>query len=114
MPVWGYTINNNNQIDFDLKDLKIFDRLSCSEPSIKLCIGCGTCAGVCSTGNYTQFSLRKIISLISRGEIYNLSEELSKCMLCGKCSLVCPRGINTRNLITNARLVLKELQIEVD
>ena len=26
-------------------------------------------------------------------------EELSKCMLCGKCRLVCPRGINTREIV---------------
>ena len=24
---------------------------------------------------------------------------LSSCMLCGKCTMVCPRGINTRRLI---------------
>jgi heterodisulfide reductase subunit C len=114
MPEWGYTINKNNQIDFDLKDLKIFELISCSEPSVKMCIACGTCAGTCSTGNFTQFSLRKIISLIARGEINNLSEELTKCMLCGKCSLVCPRGINTRNLILNARKILNELKIEID
>jgi Fe-S oxidoreductase len=24
---------------------------------------------------------------------------MSNCMLCGKCTMVCPRGINTRHLI---------------
>jgi Fe-S oxidoreductase len=25
--------------------------------------------------------------------------QLKSCMLCGKCHIVCPRGINTRHLI---------------
>ena len=27
------------------------------------------------------------------------SDEINKCMLCGKCRLVCPRGINTRGVV---------------
>ncbi|MBO4382071.1 MAG: 4Fe-4S binding protein, partial [Bacteroidales bacterium] len=35
-----------------------------------------------------------------------LEEELQKCMLCGKCTLVCPRGVNLRSLIINMRQIL--------
>ena len=32
---------------------------------------------------------------------------LRHCMLCGKCQLVCPRGINTRHLILSIGKVYK-------
>ena len=34
---------------------------------------------------------------LQRGQ--DVRSMLSGCMLCGKCSMVCPRGINTRHLI---------------
>jgi heterodisulfide reductase subunit C len=111
MAEWGYSINQNNQIDLDFNDSQHFQKLVEAEPSAKLCISCGSCAGTCSAGNFTQFSLRKIIALLSRGEILELSQELSKCMLCGKCTLVCPRGVNTRNLIINARRLMSKIEI---
>jgi heterodisulfide reductase subunit C len=111
MKDWGYTLNNNNQIDLDATERLFMRKLSASESSFKLCIGCGTCTGTCSTGNFTQFGLRKIISSISRDEINGLSEELSKCMACGKCLLVCPRGVNTRKVITLARMLLNEMEV---
>ncbi|MBQ3174194.1 MAG: 4Fe-4S binding protein, partial [Alistipes sp.] len=36
-------------------------------------------------------------------------EELNKCMLCGKCRLVCPRGINTRAMIMLIKRKLGDL-----
>jgi heterodisulfide reductase subunit C len=112
MPDWGYKINNNNLIDLDLKENVYLEKICEIEPSFKQCIACGTCAGTCSTGNFTQFSLRKIIALLNRGEIRELSKELAKCMLCGKCSLVCPRDVNTRNVIVNTRNILKDFEVE--
>jgi Fe-S oxidoreductase len=37
--------------------------------------------------------------LLRQGQTENLEKEINKCMLCGKCILVCPRGINIRNVI---------------
>jgi heterodisulfide reductase subunit C len=37
--------------------------------------------------------------MLRRGETVELESEIKKCMLCGKCQLVCPRGINLRNVI---------------
>jgi heterodisulfide reductase subunit C len=102
---WGYSINKDNQIDFDKNTKEIVMKLIEQEPSYSTCIACGSCTGTCSAGNFTNFSLRKINTLVSRGELTGLSEEIKKCMLCGKCILVCPRGVNTRNVL----LVLKEL-----
>jgi heterodisulfide reductase subunit C len=38
-------------------------------------------------------------TLVRRGEYAGAYREMSKCMLCGKCRLVCPRGINTRGVV---------------
>lgn len=103
MPNWGYSIHRDNQIDFDKNSRKHYYAVLKSEPSFAACIACGSCAGTCSAGNFTDFSLRKINILISRGEVKDLLLELEKCMLCGKCTLVCPRGVNTRNVILSAR-----------
>jgi len=42
-------------------------------------------------------SVRKVLLALQRGQ--DVREMLQCCMLCGKCTMVCPRGINTRNLI---------------
>ena len=68
-------------------------------PELQACIGCGTCTASCTAGNLTSFNFRKVHALVRRGEYQGAYEEMNKCMLCGKCRLVCPRGINTRALI---------------
>lgn len=40
------------------------------------------------------------------GQLGGLDKELAKCMLCGKCTLVCPRGLNLRPIIMNMRKLL--------
>ena len=83
-------INNN-------KSLSAFIRSK--EPTFDLCIACGSCAATCSAAQKTDFSLRKLNLLIKRGELEGIEAEIKKCMFCGKCLLVCPRGVNTRKLI---------------
>lgn len=68
-------------------------------PSSKLCIGCGGCTATCTTGNLTEFNIRKLQMLVKRGETTEVQNNLQKCMLCGKCFLVCPRGVDTRRMI---------------
>ena len=36
----------------------------------------------------------------------DMEKMLGSCMLCGKCTLVCPRGVNLRSLIINMRQIL--------
>ena len=110
MPNWGYSVNKDNQVDFDNNKKEILSKILAVEPSFGFCIACGSCAGTCSAANYTSFSLRLINVLISRGETINLRREIAKCMLCGKCTLVCPRGVNTRNVILNIKKSLADLQ----
>lgn len=103
---WGFGIQKDNQIDFDSNNRAIYEQILEVEPSLAICIACGSCCGTCSAGKYTDFSLRKINILVSRGEMQNLKAEVAKCMLCGKCTLICPRGVNTRNVLLNFKRLL--------
>jgi heterodisulfide reductase subunit C len=103
MEKFGYSISRKRQIDFNANDRSIAEFILINEPSFRLCIECGGCSATCTTGSMTTFSLREIHILIKRGENVEAGANLHKCMLCGKCTLVCPRGVNTRNIITLAR-----------
>ena len=106
MKDWGYSILKGRQIDFEQNNFSISRFVELHEPSFKWCIGCGSCTATCSAAKFTTFNPRKIKLLIQRGETVGLKEEIAKCMLCGKCQLVCPRGINTRNVILNIKRAL--------
>jgi heterodisulfide reductase subunit C len=96
---FGYKISPDRQIDFDQADLRLARHLQDREPSFGMCISCGTCAATCSAGLFTDFSLRELIIRVKRGHLRGIRAEAEKCMLCGKCQLICPRLVNTRNVI---------------
>jgi heterodisulfide reductase subunit C len=107
MDKFGFTILKERHIDYDANDKSIAEYIYEREPSFRLCIECGCCSATCTSGNFTRFSLREINILIKRGENDTVAENIQKCMLCGKCTLVCPRSVNTRNVITLAREALQ-------
>jgi Fe-S oxidoreductase len=53
-------------------------------------------------------SVRKVILGIQRGKEKEAAAMLKGCMLCGKCTMVCPRGINTRHLILSLCRIYEE------
>jgi heterodisulfide reductase subunit C len=103
MDKFGYSISRGRQIDYESNDRKIADFIYEREPSFRLCIECGGCSATCTTASMTKFSLRELHILIKRGENDHVMKNIQKCMLCGKCTLVCPRGVNTRNVVFLAR-----------
>jgi len=103
MERFGFSISKGRQIDYDANSRHIAEFISEREPSFRACIECGCCSATCTSGNFTSFSLRELQILLKRGENDKVRENISKCMLCGKCTLVCPRGVNTRNVVTLAR-----------
>jgi heterodisulfide reductase subunit C len=105
---FGYSLQKDRQIDFDANDMSIVNRISELEPSFKICIGCGTCAATCTSGQFTDLSLRRIITSLKRGVYAGIADEIEKCMLCGKCQLACPRGVSTRSLLLAIRKSLHE------
>jgi heterodisulfide reductase subunit C len=109
MDRFGFSISIGRQIDYDANDRSIAEYIYDREPSFRVCIECGCCSATCTTGNFTRFSLRELQILLKRGENEQVREEIKKCMLCGKCTLVCPRGVNTRNVIMLAREAFKKI-----
>lgn len=96
---FGYTIQKDRQIDYDQNDMKVIGYLNQIEPSFRICIGCGSCTATCTAGHFVDFNIRRFHINLLRGETTLLKKEIEKCMFCGKCQLVCPRGVNLRNLI---------------
>lgn len=108
---FGYKISAPHSIDLDNTDRGKYMQVLAVVPSYRYCIGCGGCTATCSAGQFTEFNIRKSHTLFSRGQYDKLTPEasdtnLDKCMLCGKCTLVCPRGVNTRGLILQMRQLL--------
>jgi len=95
----NYLKPQSRQIDFDNFDNRLLLYVLQYEPSFLTCISCGGCTATCSAGNLTNFNVRKIGLSLRRGEIDILTQEIEKCMFCGKCTLVCPRDINIRNVV---------------
>lgn len=105
MEKFGFVIQNNKSIDLDKCDKSLFNRILTKEADILKCIACGCCTASCTAGNFTDVSFRRIILLLERGDIELVKKMTSECMLCGKCILVCPRGINTRNILKEIILI---------
>lgn len=97
MTEFGFGIQPSSTINLDNADLSLYRRLLESAPDAAACMACGSCGASCTASSFSGMSLRKVILNLQRGR--DVSGMLSKCMLCGKCTMVCPRGINTRNLI---------------
>ncbi len=110
MPRWGYKIHEDRQVIWEEGDFSLVERIRLAEPSLCLCISCGTCASGCTAAQFTDFSLRRVIIQLQRGRLEEVRKEIDRCMLCGKCILSCPRGVNTRNLVLSIR---KELSGDV-
>ena len=97
--VFGYNINQSSKIDLDKASRSMALQVLQHEPSFASCIGCGACVATCSAGRFIPFNLRQLRLMVIRGQIKNVRDEARKCMLCGKCQMICPRGINTRNTV---------------
>jgi len=103
---FGFTIHSDNQINLDERDFNLYHKIISGEAGFMSCISCGSCTASCTAAAYTDFNYRQLCHNIRRGQNDAVAKELSKCMFCGKCSLICPRGINTRKIIN---LLHKEL-----
>lgn len=96
---FGFSLSPSSAVRLDGVDLSLYRRVAEKAPDIRTCIGCGSCTATCTAGPFSGMSVRQIILDIQRGRQRLAADKLSACMLCGKCSMVCPRGINTRQLI---------------
>ncbi len=105
---WGYSISKPRAINLDKSDMAPSDRIWKSLPELEACIACGTCTATCTAGALTSFNFRMVHTLVRRGEYQGAWEQMNKCMLCGKCRLLCPRGINTRQVVLTIKRELSD------
>lgn len=96
---FGFKLSPSSSVNLDTVDRRRYDRLVQLCPDAATCIGCGSCSATCTASPWTGMSVRKVLLGLQRGRGAEVDQMLSGCMLCGKCTLVCPRGINTRQLI---------------
>ena len=87
---WGFTISRPRAVDLDKNDMGYSKRLLREHPELQTCIACGNCTATCTAGALVKFNVRKLQTLVRRGEYQGVR---------GKCLLVCPRGINIRQLV---------------
>ena len=99
MKEFGFGLKKSGVMDLDGIDWTLFREIAAEEPSFLNCFYCGTCTATCSAGKYTGFNLRRLQLLIKRGQWEEVAQRIPECMLCGKCQWVCPKVVNTRNIV---------------
>lgn len=99
MKGFGFRLSPSAAIDLDKVDRTLFDELCRIEPDALRCMACGSCSATCTASSLSGMSVRKVLLDLQRGRSEKVAEMISGCMLCGKCTMVCPRGINTRRVI---------------
>ncbi len=94
---FGFSDAVARNMDLNLPVPKVVDELFLKEPSLKSCISCGNCAAMCSAGYFVDLQFYRLNLMLKRGLIADMKQKAQNCMLCGKCQLTCPRGVNIRN-----------------
>lgn len=76
-----------------------------SGESVKLCMQCSTCTGMCPMAGEMDFSPRKVMHFAQFGLIDRLGEinTFWKCASCHACSVKCPRGIDIAKVMEALR-----------
>lgn len=112
MSMFGFRISPSSTINLDKVDRSRFEKLCALEPDALKCMACGSCSATCSASEFSGMSVRKVLLCLQQGREKEAYAMMSACMLCGKCLMVCPRGINTRHLILSiSRIYGKEESI---
>ncbi|MCX6223650.1 MAG: 4Fe-4S dicluster domain-containing protein [Bacteroidia bacterium] len=111
---FGFEMLSGRQIDLDLAGNSLATELFKAVKAWNSCISCGSCTAVCPAGiNFRKlhYQIRMAvetdmvetdISVSTGSGVMQVGADnylsLQSCFMCGKCQLVCPRGIPTRYL----------------
>lgn len=92
-----------NDQSLSLKSIEEINTLS--GESVKLCMQCSTCTGMCPMAQEMDFSPRKVMHFAQFGLLDRLSEinTFWKCASCHACSVKCPRGIDIAKVMEALR-----------
>ncbi len=96
---FGFLDANLRSINLNVKTPEIVEGVLQKEPSLLKCIGCGNCAAMCTAGHFTELRFYRLNLFFKRGMVEEIRKEAQNCMLCGKCQLTCPRGVNIRHAV---------------
>ncbi len=96
---FGFFDANVRSINLDVETPETIEGVLHREPSLLKCIGCGNCAAMCTAGHFTDLRFYRLNLYLKRGLVNEIRKEAQNCMLCGKCQLTCPRGVNIRHAI---------------
>jgi heterodisulfide reductase subunit C len=96
------TLPMNDQ-SISLKSIEEINTLS--GESVKLCMQCSTCTGMCPMAQEMDFSPRKVMHFAQFGLMDRLIEinTFWKCASCHACSVKCPRGIDIAKVMEALR-----------
>ncbi|MFT5697719.1 MAG: heterodisulfide reductase subunit C [Desulforhopalus sp.] len=86
-----------------LKSIEEINTLS--GESVKVCMQCATCTGMCPMVQEMDFSPRKVMHFAQFGLIDRLMDinTFWKCASCHACSVKCPRGIDIAKVMEALR-----------
>jgi Fe-S oxidoreductase len=76
--------------------------------TLKICIQCGTCTGLCPWNLVKEFSPRGMIRLAQFGLEGFESEALWNCVTCNTCVQKCPRGVEIIDVVRSMRAIMNE------
>ncbi len=76
--------------------------------TLKICIQCGTCTGLCPWNLVKEFSPRGMIRLAQLGLEGFESEALWNCVTCNTCVQKCPRGVQIIDVVRSMRALMNE------
>jgi heterodisulfide reductase subunit C len=92
-----------NEQSLSLRSIEEINTLS--GESVKLCMQCATCTGMCPMAEEMDFSPRKVMHFAQFGLMDRLAEinTFWKCASCHACSVKCPRGIDIAKVMEALR-----------
>ena len=88
------------------QSLKSIEKLKeLSGESVKLCMQCATCTGMCPMAQEMDYSPRKVMHMAQFGLVEQLAgiNTYWKCASCHACSVKCPRGIDIAKVMEALR-----------
>lgn len=76
-----------------------------SGESVKVCMQCATCTGMCPMSQEMDYSPRKVMHMAQFGLVAKLTtiNTFWKCASCHACSVKCPRGIDIARVMEALR-----------
>lgn len=94
---FGFSVSEQRAVDLDREIPAELEDIYQKEASLRNCIACGNCAAVCTAGSFTGMQFYRLNIWAGRGLLREMSKKAEVCMLCGKCQMACPRGVNIRH-----------------